>query len=258
MINKALIREYFIKPLCFAAVLVLVLFLLNKFTYFNISLTSNNSYNSFEVIGVGKVTKIPNIAQTTFTIEEKGETQENAKNAANSKQNQAIKKLEALGIQKKDIKTTGFFVSPNYEDATTLIYPPQPRTQKGYIANIATTVKSPDIDRINKAIDALTALGMNVGGVTYSYADQTAYQNEAQAKAIQDAKTQAESLAKVAGFKLGKIVTIRNVDDQNNFTQPYAADSVTMKAAAPNEPTDLQPGENEITARMGVTYYIKN
>ncbi|MFI5265534.1 MAG: SIMPL domain-containing protein [Candidatus Levyibacteriota bacterium] len=258
MIDKKLLKEYFVKPLCFAAVIVIVLFLLNKFTYFNISLGSNNNNGSFEVIGVGTVTKVPNIAQTTFTIEEKGATQDAAKNAATVKQNEAQKTLEQIGIQKTDITTSGFNVNPNFENSpTTMMYPNRP-TQQGYMATIITTVKSSQIDRINKAIDALTKLGINVGGVSYSYSDETTYQEEAQAKAIQNAKVQAENLAKAAGFKLGKIVTIRDADNANTFPQPYAAGVNMMKAAAPSAPTDLQPGANDITARMGVTYYIKN
>lgn len=258
MIDKKLLKEYFLKPLCFAAVIVLVLFLLNKFTYFNISLSSNNNYNSFEVIGVGTVTKVPNIAQTTFTVQEKGTTQADAKNAATTKQDQAQKELEKIGIQKTDITTSGFNVSPNYENSPTTLSFPNRQVQQGYLATISTTVKSSKVDQINKAIDALTKLGINVGGVNYSYADQTTYKEEAQAKAIQNAKTQAENLAKAAGFKLGKIVTIRDADNTNNFPQPYGAGTMDLKAAAPNAPTDLQPGANDITARMGVTYYIKN
>lgn len=256
MINREIVKDYFIKPLCFAAVLVLVLFLLNKFTYFNISLSSNNNYNSFEVIGTGTVNRVPNIATTSFTIEEKGTTQEAAKNAANSKQNQALKELDSIGIQKSDI-TSSVSVNPNYENSTVVLTYPSRQAQNGYVALISTTIKSKQIDQINKAIDALTKLGINVGGVSYSYSNQTTYQEEAQAKAIQNAQTQAENLSKAAGFKLGKIVTIRNADENNGGPQPFTTNALDMKAA-PNVPTDLQPGSNEITAHMGVTYYIKN
>lgn len=256
MINREIVKDYFIKPLCFAAVLVLVLFLLNKFTYFNISLSSNNNYNSFEVIGTGTVTKTPNVATTIFTIEEKGTTQEAAKNAANTKQNKALATLQSIGISKSDI-TSSMSVNPNFEEGTAVLTYPSRPTQNGYIAVISTTVKSKQVNQINKAIDQLTKLGINVGGVNYSYSNETAYQEEAQAKAIQNAQTQAENLAKAAGFKLGKIVTIRNADDNGGGYQPYATNAMDLKAA-PSAPTDLQPGSNQISAHMGVTYYIKN
>ena len=206
MIDKNFLKEYFLKPLCYAAVIVLVLYLLNKFTYFNFSVGSNNSYNSFEVIGVGKVTVIPDIATTTFTVTEKGKTQEAARSAANAKQNQAVTALEKIGIAKEDIKTTGFYVNPNYEDTVIQLDAPQSintirplkPAQNGNIANITTQVKAKDITDMNKAIDALTEIGLSVSGVEYTQADQEKYVMEAQSKAIQDAKVQAKYLAEAA------------------------------------------------------------
>lgn len=259
---RPLLKDYFLKPLCFAIVILITLFFLNQFTYFNISLGSNSNLNSFEVIGEGKITATPSIATTSFSIEEKGTTQEAAKNAANTKQNAALKELEALGIQKKDITST-VSVNPNYEvtplsESQVQIYPPTKQVQNGYVAFVSTEVKGSK-GQLDKAIDKLTALGLNVGGVSYTFADRQQYVNEAQDKAISNAKEQAQNLAKAAGFKLGKIVTIRNADDNYGYGMPYASDaSNALKSSAPSVPTDLQPGSNEITARMGVTYYIKN
>ncbi len=260
VIDKPFLKEYLLKPACFAVVLVVVLFLLNKFTYFNFSLGSSQNFNSFEAVGTGKVTVVPDVAQTTFSISEKGTTQEAAKNAANTKQNQALDALKKLGIKETDIKTAGFYVNPNYEDVvldTMSIRPPSTQ-QNGYIANVSTNVKAESVDTLNKAIDALTAIGINVGGVEYTFDDREKYVLEAQNKAIAQAKQQAQDWAKTAGFKLGKIVSIRNADDNFGY-QPYAADAAVMnaKASGPTTQTELQPGENEITAKMGVTYYIK-
>lgn len=263
-IDRLFLKEYFLKPLCFAVVIVIVLFLLNQFSYFNISLGSNNSYNSFEVIGTGKVTAIPNVATTSFTIEEKADTQEQARANANEKQTKALLALEKIGILKTDIKTVGFYVNPNYENERIQIIIDEPTeqllprgpVQKGYIATVTTQVKAPEVDKINQAIDTLTAIGINVGGVSFELDEENQYKMEATDLAIQDAKVQAQNMAKAAGFKLGNIITIRNADDGYGYPQPYAADAVLK--SAPEQATDLQPGENEISARIGVTYQIKN
>ncbi len=264
VIDKPFLKEYLLKPACFALVFVAVLFLLNKFTYFNFSLGSNQNMNSFEAVGTGKVTAVPNVAQTTFNIQEKAETQEAARAKANTKQTQAIEALKKLGVKETDIKTTGFFVNPNYEsttDTSLMIRPPSTPQQNGYIADVSTTVKAEKVEILNKAIDALTSIGMNVGGVEYTFDDREKYVLEAQNKAIAEARAQAQDWAKSAGFKLGKIMSIRNTDDAYGYPQPYASDTsvMNMKAGStPESQTDLQAGENEITARMGVTFYIKN
>lgn len=263
MIDKPFLKEYLLKPACFTVVFLVALFLLNKFTYFNFSLGSNQNFNSFEAIGTGKVTAVPNIAQSTFSISEKAATQEGAKNAANIKQNEAVAALTTLGIKKADIKTTGFYVNPNYEpDAVSnstesLIYPPRQNTQNGYVANITTSVKADTVDKLNKAVDALTKIGINMGGVEYTFADKEKYVLEAQNEAIANAKQQALDWAKASGFKLGKIVSIRNADDNTYGYDTYAAGSAISAKAAPNPDTNLEPGSNEITAKMGVTFYIK-
>lgn len=254
----AFFKQYLLTPICYVAVFLVTLFILNQFAYFNLSLSSNSNYNSFEVIGVGKVSTIPKTAGTSFSVTAKGATQEEAKNNANKIQNQALDALTTIGIKKENIKTTSFSVNPNYEQESgtqPLIYPPTRQVQNGYVANVSTTIKDSPIEQINRAIDQLSALGANVGGVDYRSSDQTVFVNEAQTKAIQNAREQALNLAKASGFKLGKIITIRNADDQGNFPQPYSADLMTK--TSPNENTNLQPGSNEITARMGVTFLIK-
>lgn len=262
-IDRSFLKEYFLKPLLFAIVLVGVLFLLNKFTYFNFSIGSNNTYNTFEVVGVGKVTATPNVATTNYTITEKGATEEAARAAANEKQNQALTSLKGIGIEESDI-TSNIYVNPNYETeplqggAEPLTYPPTRQVQNGYTATVTTEIKSKDVEMINQAIDSVTTIGATVGGVSYTFDDQEKYKQEAAILAVEDAKKQAEAMAKTAGFKVGSIVTIRNVDDAYGYPQPYEANrTLALDGSAPEAKTNLQPGENEITARIGITYNIK-
>lgn len=261
---KEFFKVYLLKPICYVTIVLAALFLLNQFTFFNVSLGSNQNYNSFEVIGTGTVTAVPDIAQTTFSISEKGATQEAARTAANTKQTEAISELTKLGVKKEDIKTTGFYVNENYEETAvplmdTMSIRPGTTKQNGYVANVTTTVKAQKVETLNQAIDKLTAIGINVGGVEYTFDDRQKYVNEAQDAAIKKAKEQAQNIAKAAGFKLGKIISVRNVDEGYGY-QPYAADAVSMKvgAAPASNATELEPGSNEITSKMGITYYIKN
>lgn len=259
-IDRQLLKNYFFKPLLLALVLLGVLFLLNKFTYFNFSLGSNNTYNTFEVVGVGKVSATPNIATTSYTITETAATEEAARSEANNKQNQALAELKKIGIEESDI-TSNIYVNPNYEieplqsGAEPLIYPPTRQVQNGYTATVTTEIKSKDVEMINQAIDSVTTIGATVSGVSYTLDDQEKYKQEATILAVQDAKKQAEAIAKTAGFKVGNIVTIRNADENFGYPQPYAAEGM-LKSSAPDNSTNLQPGENEVTARMGITYTI--
>lgn len=257
-----MIRQFFVNyllhPICYIALIVLALFILNQFAYFNLSLSSNNNLNSFEVIGTGKATAVPKNATVSFTVTEKGDTQNAAKDAANNIQNQANAALISLGIPKQNITTTSINVNPNYEEAGAaqpIVLPPNRQVQNGYVATINTQVKG-TINQINKAVDELSALGANVSGVEYASENQNQLMEEAQAKAIQNAKEQAQNIASAAGFKLGKIVSVRNADLAQGGPQPFA--NTTLKSSAPDTSTNLQPGQNEVVANMGVSFYIKN
>ncbi len=249
-------KQYLLTPICYVAVILVTLFILNQFSYFNISLSSNNNFNSFEVIGTGRVSSTPKTAGTSFSVEGKGKTQEEAKNNANVIQNQALELLTSIGIDKANIKTNSFSVNPNYEFSEGSSQFPTRQVQNGFVANVSTTISKTPIEKINKAIDQLSSIGANVNGIDYGAGDQTEIVNEAQTKAIQNAKEQAANIAKAAGFKLGKVISVRNADDSGNgFPQPYSADLVAK--SAPNENTVLQPGTSEISAKMGVTFLIK-
>lgn len=263
MFDKAFLKEYLLKPFCYAVVIVLSLLILSKVTALNFSLASNSEKSSFAVVGTGKVTVTPTIATTTFTVQEKGDTQEQAKNAANDKQNQAIQILTSLGIKKGDIKTTSFTVTQNYEDSTVpnaqpMLYPRPQTVQKGYIATATTQVKAEKVDQLNQAIDKITALGINVGGVEYTLADQETYKAQAVRMAVEDAKKKAQELSKAAGFRLGKIVTIQDLDQQNGIIQPMAFSAKTGATENSDTSTNLEPGSNEVTSRISITYSIKN
>lgn len=205
-------------------------------------------------MGTGKVSTTPQDARVSFTVEQKGATQEEAKNAVNKILDQTNPTLTSLGIKKTDIKTVSFSVNPNYEMQSGVVVYPGKQVQNGYVATAITQIKG-TVNQINKAVDALSALGTNVGGVEYVSTDQTKLMQEAQAKAIDDAHAQAENIAQAAGFRLGKIASIRDAS-QGQYPQPFAAGQALK--AAPSTETNLQPGQNEVTAQIGVTYYIND
>lgn len=267
MLDKTLLKNYLLKPACLSIVILVSLFLISKVSALNFSLSSNDLRNSFEVTGIGKISAVPNIAAINFTVKEKGATQEEAKNAVNSKQNQAISILTSLGIKKKDIKTTSFTVSENYENVPVIepqtyqanqMYPIKNPSlvQKGYIADSITEVKAEKVETLNQAIDKITALGIYASGVQYTFADPDVYNKQAVEKAIVDAKKKAQDLARSAGFKLGKIASIR-VNDGNPYPQPVYAMQAGENSSADHK-TNLQPGSSDITATVSISYYIKN
>jgi len=107
------------------------------------------------------------------------------------------------------------------------------------------------IDVANKAIDVATADGANlVGGINFTFNDKTKkdLEDKSRNEAVRMAKEKAQSLAKVTGIRLGKIV---DVQESNGFEpRPFAIQSLEGKSAD----TQLQPGENTITIDVTLSY----
>ena len=239
-------KNLFIAPLATIVILFIGLFIYGKFVGpVNFSIGQNPN-RTFDVTGTGKATVVPNSFTTTFTVNESGTTQKDAQDKGNIKQNKALEVLSILGFDKKDIQTANYSINPTYD------YNNGQNKATGYSIDISTTVKSKDKTKIEKAIDQIASLGVNVQGVNLDTADDSGAKDEARTKAVGDAKAKAESLAKAAGFRLGKIVSIREGDAvPGPIRMLNAAGSVSSK-------TTIEPGSNEVSATVVVTYYIND
>src|SRR5437667_27280 len=65
------------------------------------------------------------------------------------------------------------------------------------------------LDQLSAVLQAAVDAGANnIYGVSMSLSDSSALANDARAKAIADARSKADALAKAAGVKLGRIISI--------------------------------------------------
>lgn len=240
-------KNLFIAPLATILILLIGIFIYGKFVGpVNISIGQNLN-RTFDVTGSGTATVVPNSFTTTFTVSETGTTQKDAQDKGNTKQNKITEILNKLGFDKKDIQTANYSINPTYD------YVSGQNKATGYSIDISTSVKSKDKSKIEKAIDQVASLGVNVTGVNLDTADDSSAKDEARTKAVEDAKAKAESLAKAAGFRLGKIASIR---------EESAAIPIPLKtfnsASGASEKTTIEPGSNEVTSTIVVTYYIND
>lgn len=208
---------------------------------------------TFTVDGIGEMEAVPNSHTTTYTINETGTTEKEAQEKGNAKQASAREVLGSLGFKDGDIKTDGYYINPNYE-----ILPSGGSREQGFQINITTTIKSKDLDKINNALDELVALGVQVGGVSSEFdsKDNTELKTKARTKAIEDARDKAEQLADAAGFKIGKVASIYESTPYGPGPIPiYSEKSAMMDSGSP---TRIDPGTDNLTVQVSITYYIKD
>jgi uncharacterized protein len=226
---------------------------------FDVNSVNTSKSDAFSVSGEGRVKASPDSATVRLGVVATAATSEQAKTALNTNINKVIEAVKALGIEEKSIKTENFNVYPEYDAVRPLPADQSVSNQdkiSGYTANtnIAVTVDNAEI--ANKIVDAGVSAGANqVGGVDFQVKDKTASLNKAREMAVADAKKKAEDAARIAGFKLGKVINYSEGSDGNypRFLPAAGGGDAKMQSA----PTEVQPGTNEIMVTVTLSYEIR-
>ena len=229
----------------------IIVFFISLFVYtklagpipFSLNSIVTTKTDSFTVTGEGKASIIPDIAVVSAGVTAQGTTVKQAQQELNGKINAVIEGVKKLGIDKKDIQTTNYNISPQYDYKN--------NTQKiiGYQANSNVTIKVRNVDIANGVVDAATAGGANqIGGISFDVEDKTKAENEARVKAVEEAKKKAELAAKTAGFSLGRVI---------DYSEDNAGNPRPMMLSAKADSTQIEPGTSEITVVVSLSYEIR-
>ena len=206
-----------------------------------------------------KVFAKPDIAQISLAV--KTDRQKDAATAVKSntdKMNVVVAKVKELGIDEKDIQTSAYNLTPEYDYSSNI----GRGVLVGYSVYQEVTVKIRDLDKVGKVIETATGAGSNqVGGISFTIDDLTNLKNEARAEAVVKAKEQAKTMAKLTGIKLGKIV---NVWENSSNPIPYMDSAYSNKTMSLGmgggevvSAPEIQVGENEISVEVTLSYEVK-
>jgi uncharacterized protein len=216
---------------------------------FSINSVTTTKSDTFNVTGEGTVAIKPDIALLNVGISTQDTTVKAAQEQINSVSTKVAEAIKKLGIDQKDIKTSNYNINPDYDFRS--------GTQKitGYTASTNLTIKVRDIDKVNEVIDVSTANGANqVGSISFDVDDRSKAENEAREKAVLEAKKKAESAAKIAGFRLGKMV---------NYSENFGGGIIQPLRMAVGSPeidtktqTAVEPGSSEIKVIVTLSYEI--
>jgi hypothetical protein len=215
--------------------------------------------NTITVTGMGKAAAAPTIASINFSVQETGKTVSAAQDAATKRADGALAAVKKLGIDDKDVSTSGYSVNPQYEIKPCLpnTVCNQSSTINGYQVSESITVKVRDTAKAGDVLQALGTVGVqNIYGPNFQVDDTSAVEADARGKAIADAKQKAELLAKQLGVHLGSVVSFSESNGSGPmpyFSKAAAADGMGVASAAPTLPT----GQNETDVSVSVTYEIR-
>lgn len=219
---------------------------------FTINSIQTTKSDYFRVEGVGEATAVPDTAVISFGITKTSPTVAAAQQETNQIMNTITDGLKDMGVGEKDIKTTNYSVYPTYASTG------NQQTITGYTVtqNIQANVKP--IDKANQAIDLATKAGANIIGnisFTLGAGAKKDLQEKARDEAVKNAKEKAESLAKIAGISLGKIIDIQEYPTYSTPQPEVSRLNVATKEDA--APTELNPGETTISTTVSLGYQLQ-
>lgn len=219
--------------------------------------------DTITVYGRGEVSRAPDIAQTTLGVEITAASVQDATRLANERMNKVLAALEKAGIEAKDIQTRNLHIG--FERT----YPPTPpRSATDAATNAApekpagfyrvtnmVEVKVRDLAKVGQVLDAAIEAGANAAyGIAFGIEDSDALEAEARAKAVENARTQAEQLAKAAGHSLGEVVAM-TAEFSGGPIRPMMMAKVAV--AEYDAATPISAGEVSVSAQVQVVYKIK-
>jgi len=211
------------------------------------------SQRTLNVTGAGQVSLTPDIAYIYVGVHSENASASDAMTENNSRTQVMIEALKKAGIDEKDIRTTNFSIwqQDKYDPLTG-----QPSGVKVYSVDNTVYVTVRKLESLGSLLDTLVKAGANnINSIQFDVADKTAAIKQARDAAVQDAKTQAQELAAVAGVTLGEITSVSFYEATPSPVMDGFGKGGGGGAEAAAVP--IQPGQMTLTVTVSMTYEIK-
>ena len=200
------------------------------------------------VTGSGTVEGTPDTVSFQIGVHTSSPTATAALEANNSQVRALESTLARDGVQKRDMQTSNLNISENRNRYNVLT---------GFSVDDDLNVTTHDISRAGAAIDAAARAvgnGVQLYGVTFSISDQSGLLATARAKAMQNARTEADQIAQGAGLALGGVV---RVTDNENGSSPipflaYGAAGIASRSVP------IEAGSQPVNVQVTVVYLLRS
>lgn len=197
--------------------------------------------------GTGSARARPDLLTMVLGVHTESSSAAAALASDDAKAQALVQALEAAGVAKDDLQTSGLSISPRYGGGST----PQ---ITGYQVDDTVTAKVRRLSSAGSLIDTAAAKAgdaIRFQGLAFSVTG-TGAAGEAQTRAVKAATARAQAMAAAAGVSLGRLCSVKDVS--GGGTPPVYKVAAGAAAAAPAPP--IQPGTQEVMAEVQVVYAI--
>jgi len=218
---------------------------------------------SFSVSAEGKAVVLPDVARFSFSvITDGGKNLSDLQKENIKKVNDAIDFVVSKGVDKKDIKTTGYNVVPRNEYVSCSYGPDAkpcpPPTIVGYTITQEVQVRARDFGVVGDILAGVVDRGANsVSQLSFVVDDETRYREQARTEAIEKARKQAVEIARAGGFKLGRVVSLEESAGPRPYYPTYAPMPFEASKVMGVDAPRIEAGSNEISVDISIRYEIE-
>jgi len=201
------------------------------------------------VAGVGEVQAEPDRALVTLGVESRKPKLEDARAEVTKTIDAVLKLTRDLKIETRYVRSTRVNVQAEYNWDNGA----KERNLIGYFVSRQVEVELRDLDKLGQLLERATDLGVNqMGDPRLDSSKRHELEREALAKAVEDAKLNAEAVAKAAGAKLGGA---RTISASSGFVAPpMPMQMKAMAARAGDASESYQSGQMNFTGNVQIEY----
>ena len=187
--------------------------------------------------GHGVVSAVPDTATVTAGVRLQADSAADALARCSAIATKVIAAVKAAGGT--NVQTTQISLEPQTNDAG---------KTTGYVAENDVSADI-GVAKAGALVDAATGAGATtISGVSFSLSSSAKLYEQALGAALADAKAKAAALGQAGAFAVG---AIQSVSEQSSAPQPVAFGASAGKTATP-----VEPGTQDVTADVQVTYAI--
>jgi len=206
---------------------------------------------TISVQGQGEVQAEPDRAFITLGVESRKPKLEEARADVARTVDAVLKLTRDMKIDQKLVRSTRLNVQPEYNWDNNA----RERTLLGYFVSRQVEVELRDLEKLGQLLERATDLGVNqMGDPRLDSSKRRDFEREALAKAVADARANADTVAKAAGGKLGDARTISANSGFSPPPMPMARMRVAMAAEAADASQSYQSGQMSFTGTVQIEY----
>lgn len=199
------------------------------------------------VTGNGKVVYVPDIGYVSVGVSTEGKTAAEAWEKNRVVVNRLFEVLRRLGIDARDMQTSGLNISPRYVHR-----PNQEPEIIGYTVSYDLRVTVRKLTEMGRVLDRLVEGGANRRmNISFGCADSEKLLDEARTRAVADARKKAKLYATTAGGRLGKVLSI----SEQSFL-PVRQLAYEHQPASGDKGMPLAVGEQELSVQVHLSYAL--